>query len=35
MIRMRRGIVTALGAARPGAHELEVDVDGKRATAIA
>jgi hypothetical protein len=35
MIRLRRGIVVALGAARPGAHELEVDVDGARATAIA
>jgi hypothetical protein len=35
MIRLRRGIVTALGAARPGAHELEVDVDGERAAAIA
>ena len=35
MIRLRRGIVIALGAARPGAHELEVDVDGERATAIA
>ncbi len=28
-------MVTALGAARPGAHEIEVDVDGERATAIA
>lgn len=35
MIRLRRGIVVALGAARPGAHELEVDVDGARATAVA
>ncbi len=35
MIRVRRGVVIALGAARPGAHELEVDVDGERATAIA
>lgn len=35
MIRLRRGIVIALGAARPGAHELEVDVEGARATAIA
>lgn len=34
MIRLRRGIVTALGAARPGAHEIEVEVDGARATAI-
>ena len=35
MIRLRRGVVIALGAARPGAHEIEVDVDGERATAIA
>ncbi len=35
MIRLRRAIVTALGPARPGAHELEIDVDGERATAIA
>ena len=35
MIRQRRAIVIALGAARPGAHELEVDLDGERATAIA
>ncbi len=35
MIRLRRAIVIALGDARPGAHELEVDVDGERATAIA
>jgi hypothetical protein len=35
MIRLRRGIVIALGAARPGAHELEVDVGGERAVAIA
>jgi hypothetical protein len=35
VIRLRRGIVTALGPARPGAHEIEVDVDGERATAIA
>ncbi len=35
MIRLRRAIVTALGTARPGAHEIEVDVDGERATAIA
>lgn len=35
MIRLRRGIVTALGDARPGAHEVEVDVDGERAVAIA
>ena len=35
MISLRRGIVTALGAARPGAHELEVDVGGEQAAAIA
>ncbi len=35
MIRLRRGIVIALGVARPGSHELAVDVDGTRATAIA
>ncbi len=35
MIRLRRAIVIALGDARPGAHELEVDVDGERAMAIA
>ena len=35
MIRLRRAIVIAFGDARPGAHELEVDVDGERATAIA
>ena len=35
MIRLRRAIVIALGDARPGAHELEVDVDGERARAIA
>jgi len=34
LIRLRRGIVTALGAARPGSHEVEVEVDGERATAI-
>lgn len=28
-------MVTALGPARPGSHEIEVDVDGERATAIA
>lgn len=27
--------MTALGAARPGAHEVEVDIDGERAAAIA
>lgn len=35
MIRLRRAVVIALGAARPGAHELEVELDGERATAIA
>ncbi len=35
MIRIRRGVVTALGDARPGAHELEVEVEGERALAIA
>jgi len=35
VIRLRRAVVTALGAARPGAHELEVDVDGVAATAMA
>ena len=35
MIRRRRAIVTALGPARPGAHELEVDLDGETAVAIA
>jgi Protein of unknown function (DUF3866) len=35
MIRLRRGVVIALGFARPGAHEVEVDIDGARATAIA
>ncbi len=35
MIRLRRGIVTALGAARPGALELEVEVEGGRAAALA
>jgi hypothetical protein len=35
VIRLRRGIVTALGEARRGAHELEVEVEGERAAAIA
>jgi hypothetical protein len=35
MIRLRRGVVTALTEARPGAHELEVDVEGGSAHAIA
>ncbi len=35
MIRLRRGIVTALGPARRGAHELTVSVDGREDAAIA
>jgi hypothetical protein len=35
MIRLRRGLVTALGEARPGAHELEVEVEGGPARAVA
>jgi hypothetical protein len=35
VIRLRRGIVTALRDARPGAHEVEVDLDGGPAAAIA
>ena len=35
MIRRRRGVVTALGEARPGAHELTVSVDGTEQPAIA
>lgn len=35
MIRLRRGIVTSVGAARPGAVELEVEVDGDGAAALA
>ena len=35
MIRRRRGIVTSLGPARPGAHELMVTVDGREEAAIA
>jgi hypothetical protein len=35
VIRLRSAVVTALGAARPGAHELEVIVEGEPATAIA
>lgn len=35
MIRRRRGVVTALGEARPGAHELTVTVDGREEAAIA
>ena len=35
MIRLRRGVVTALGAARPGARELEVELDGRAEPALA
>ena len=35
MIRLRRGVVTTLGAARPGALELEVELDGRSEPAIA
>jgi Protein of unknown function (DUF3866) len=35
MIRLRRGVVTALGDARPGAHELTVSVDGREEPAVA
>lgn len=35
MIRLRWGHVTAVGDERPGAVELEVDVDGERASALA
>ena len=35
MIRLRRGVVTSLGDARPGAHELTVSVDGREEAAIA
>jgi hypothetical protein len=34
-VRLRRGTVVRLGAERPGAIELEVEVDGGRAAAIA
>ncbi len=34
-VRLRRGKVVAVGSARPGAVELEVEVDGERAPAIA
>ena len=34
MIRIRRGVVRAVTAVRPGAQELEVDVDGTSAQAI-
>jgi Protein of unknown function (DUF3866) len=33
-IRLRRGTVVSVGASRPGAIELEVDVEGQRAPAI-
>jgi hypothetical protein len=35
MIRLRRGVVRALGESRPGAVELEVEVEGAGAPAIA
>jgi len=35
VIRLRRGVVTSVGAARPGAVELEVDLAGDRASALA
>src|SRR5437588_12237680 len=35
MIMLRRGVVTAVEGARPGAVELRVDVDGRSATALA
>ncbi len=34
-IRLRRGTVVSVGASRPGAVELEVEVEGKRAPALA
>jgi len=34
-IRLRRGTVVSVGASRPGAVELEVEVDGQRAPALA
>ncbi len=34
-VRLRRGTVVALGRERPGALELEVEIDGERAPAIA
>ena len=34
-VRLRRGRVVALGTSRPGALELEVDVDGDHASALA
>jgi len=34
-IRLRRGRVVSVGASRPGAVELEVEVDGQRAPALA
>ncbi len=35
MIRLRRGRVVALGASRPGAQELTVEVEGERVPALA
>jgi len=35
MVRLRRGAVTAVIAERPGALELEVEVEGERAAAVA
>ena len=34
MIRLRQGVVTALGDARPGAHEITVSIDGVEAPAV-
>ncbi|TMK68062.1 MAG: DUF3866 family protein, partial [Actinobacteria bacterium] len=34
-IRLRRGTVVSVGASRPGAIELEVEVDGERFPALA
>ena len=35
MIRLRRGVVSSLGEARPGAHALTVSVDGREEPAVA
>jgi len=35
MVRLRRGTVVGIGSERPGAVELEVEVDGERAAALA
>src|SRR5438445_10835311 len=35
MMRLRRGLVVAVGSERPGAVELDVEVDGERAVALA